>query len=712
MPPGKTKPEYVSNKKMVLIVIGFSAFYWVFESLLHAVIWGDRTLAEQLFLPDNHEMWMRLLVMSIIMLFGFYAKRMFNRQREAEEQTKSAYVELSQIFNTSVDGMCVIDKDFNVLRINETFNTLLGVSKEEAVGKKCYEIFRGSECDTPNCPLKLIVNGKKRVEFESEKTHLKGSGIPCQVTATPFRTSDGELIGIVENFRDISERRQAEAYIRNIFESMGEGLVVMDRDYRIITANRAYGKQANAPVEAIIGKHCYEVLYHAAAPCHETGGTCAVKDAFETGSPQRNICHHDGNKDNSAYMESSAYPMRDASGKIVSVIETLNDITEKTKLEGQLRHAQKMESIGTLAGGIAHDFNNILSVIIGYGSLMELDMREDDPLRSRLKEIFTASERATHLTHSLLAFSRKQIMKIGPVNVNEIVIGVKKMLSRIIGEDMELVIIQKDKDPIVTGDYGQIEQVLMNLAVNARDAMPDGGRLTVETSIVKLGEGYMRSPGYGAPGRYALLSVTDTGVGMDEETRGKIFEPFFTTKETGKGTGLGLAIVYGIVKQHNGYIDVSSEPGKGTAFSIYLPLTASGVEKTELVALPPPVGGTETILLAEDESQVRRLVKEVLEGAGYAVIEAEDGKDAVNKFMENKDKIRLLLLDVIMPNKNGKEAYEEIKKVSPDMKSIFTSGYPADIVHKKGIFNKELHYISKPANPSDLLRKIREVLDT
>ncbi|OGW23849.1 MAG: hypothetical protein A2X59_06180 [Nitrospirae bacterium GWC2_42_7] len=706
-----TKHEYVSNTKMSLIVVGFIALYWLFESFLHAVIWNDRTLAEQLFLPDNHEMWMRLLVVFIIILLGFYTKRMLNKQMAAEEQTKLAYAELSQIFNTSVDGMCVIDKDFNVLRINETFNTLLGISKDEAAGKKCYEIFYGSECNTQKCPLKLILGGETRVEFESEKTHIKGAGIPCYVTATPFRAAEGELIGIVENFRDISDRKQTEAYIKNIFESMGEGLAVIGRDYRIITANRAYGKQVNAPIEDIIGKHCYEVLYHVAAPCHETGNMCVVRDVFETGAPQKNIYTYKDNKGNPVYIESSAYPVKDATGRISSVIETINDITEKTKLEEQLRHAQKLDSIGTLAGGIAHDFNNILNVIIGFGSLMEMKMREDDPLRSHLKEIFTASERATHLTRSLLTFSRKQIMEIEPINVNEIVIGIKKMLSSIIGEDIKLVTIQKDKDPIVMADYGQIEQVLMNLAVNARDAMPAGGGLTIETSIVELDEGYRRSHGYGEPGRYALISVADTGVGMDEETREKIFEPFFTTKEAGKGTGLGLSIVYGITKQHDGYIDVLSKQGKGTTFNIYLPLTKSGTEETEMVALPPPAGGTETILLAEDEAQVRKLTKEVLEGAGYTVIEAQDGLDAVDKFMENKNKIRLLLFDVIMPNKNGREAFDEIKKINHEVKSIFISGYSADLLNIRGVYNKDLVYLAKPVAPSDLLRKIREVLD-
>lgn len=282
-----------------------------------------------------------------------------------------------------------------------------------------------------------------------------------------------------------------------------------------------------------------------------------------------------------------------------AVIGTLLDITERKKLEDQLRHAQKMEAVGQLAGGIAHDFNNMLNAIIGFGSLMQMDMKEDDPNRIHLKEILNAGERAAHLTRSLLAFSRKQIIDLKPQDLNEIIKGVEKFLRRIIGEDIELKTALSDKDLKVLIDRGQIEQVLMNLATNARDAMPDGGELIMETEITQMDDEYIKRHGYGESGMYALLSVTDSGIGMDEKTRQRIFEPFFTTKELGRGTGLGLAMVYGIVKQHDGYINVYSEPQKGTTFKIYLPLIRSEVEET-VSAMPAayPEGGTETVLVA------------------------------------------------------------------------------------------------------------------
>lgn len=402
----------------------------------------------------------------------------------------------------------------------------------------------------------------------------------------------------------------------------------------------------------------------------------------------------------------------DEEGRVVAYDGMVTDITEQKKLEEQLRQVQKMEAIGQLAGGVAHDFNNILNVIIGYGSLMETNMSKDDPNRIHLKEIIHAGEKGARLTQSLLAFGRKQIIDPKPQNLNEIIQGVEKFLRRIIGEDIEFHTELSSKDPIVMIDRGQIEQVLMNLATNSRDAMPDGGELIVETEILPLDEEYIRRHGYGEIGPYVLLSVTDSGAGMDERTKDRIFEPFFTTKEPGKGTGLGLSMVYGIVKQHDGYINVYSEPGRGTTFKIYLPLVASKVEDA-IPAVPAayPEGGTETILVAEDEQVVRDLTKAVLEKFGYKVIAAEDGEDAIRKFKEHKEGIQLLLLDVIMPRKNGKEVYEEIKKIAPGIKAIFLSGYTANLIHKKGILDDGLDFILKPVSPKALLGKVREVLE-
>ncbi|OPY67288.1 MAG: Blue-light-activated protein [Syntrophorhabdus sp. PtaU1.Bin002] len=389
---------------------------------------------------------------------------------------------------------------------------------------------------------------------------------------------------------------------------------------------------------------------------------------------------------------------------------TVLDVTKEKNLETQLLHSQKLEAIGQLAGGIAHDFNNILSAIIGYASLFKMKMGADDPLRTYLDQILSASHKATRLTQSLLTFGRKQPIELKPLGVNSIIAGVEKLLKRLLTEDIDLRIRFTDPDPTVMADSTNMDQVLMNLATNARDAMPKGGVLSIETGVFLMDSRFIKTQGFGNPGSYALITLTDTGIGMDKEVQRRIFEPFFTTKEVGKGTGLGLSIVYGIIKQHGGYIVMESTLCKGTAVKIYLPLVSAIEEETETVS-PPPKGGTETILVAEDDRYLRHIIRTVLTSNGYTVIEAEDGLDALHKFMEHKGRIGLVVLDVVMPKKNGKETYDEIRIISPEMQVLFMSGYAADILHQKGIAEQKVDFISKPVSPDDILRKVRAVLD-
>lgn len=401
----------------------------------------------------------------------------------------------------------------------------------------------------------------------------------------------------------------------------------------------------------------------------------------------------------------------DESGRIEGTLSSGEDVTERKRLEDQLRQAQKMEAVGRLAGGVAHDFNNILTTIIGYGSLMQFDLDDGNPAKPYVEQILSSAERAARLTQSLLAFSRKQIINPKPVRLGVVAGKMEKLLAKIIGEDIELRTVCHDENATVWADSGQLEQILMNLAANARDAMPDGGVLTIETDRMELDGDFIKAHGYGKPGPYAVLSVTDTGAGMDEKTRTKIFEPFFTTKEVGKGTGLGLSIVYGIVKQNSGYVSVYSEPGRGTTFRIYLPAILMNIEEAGAAALTDAARGTETVLVAEDDADVRKLTKAVLEGAGYTVIEAVDGENAIRLFAEHKDEIELVLIDVIMPKANGKAVSEAIRKMRPRVKIIFTSGYTADIIHKKGILEEGAHFIAKPILPNALLDRVRKTLD-
>ena len=387
---------------------------------------------------------------------------------------------------------------------------------------------------------------------------------------------------------------------------------------------------------------------------------------------------------------------------------------EKEHLAAQLLHAQKMEAVGQLAGGVAHDFNNILCAIIGFGTLLEMGMNKDDPARSHLKQILAAADRATKLTQGLLAFGRKQIINLCPADLNEIVTNIEKMLTRLITEDIELRLSLSNRKLNVLADSGQIDQVLINLATNARDAMPGGGILTIETGEEQPPEDFLADAGALPLTRFAVLIVTDSGTGMERDLRERIFEPFFTTKEVGKGTGLGLSMVYGIIKQHNGHITVGSEPGKGTSFRIYLPLTPKeslpGILDEEIPALP--LAGTETILVVEDNPEVRNLNRTVLETFGYRIVEANDGEEAVTQFLRYRDEIDLVVMDVVMPKLNGREAYAKISDIRPDVKILFTSGYTADIVQQKGIITEGLTFLSKPMTPATLLKKVRELLDS
>jgi signal transduction histidine kinase len=384
--------------------------------------------------------------------------------------------------------------------------------------------------------------------------------------------------------------------------------------------------------------------------------------------------------------------------------------SEKEHLEQQLRQAHKMEAIGTLAGGVAHDFNNILSTIEGYAGLLRDRIKKKSPIRDYVEQIVAAAERASELTRRLLAFSRNQVIHPKPISLNETISSINTLLARLVGEDIEFRIRTSPEDLVVMADELQIEQMLINLVTNARDAMPNGGTLSISSELAELTEDAVKGPWTLPPGSYAKLTVSDSGVGIDASVRDRVFEPFFTTKEVGKGTGLGLSMAYGIVKQHRGSIEVESEQGKGTVFTIYLPVVESMVERKKLETLLLPTGSGETILLAEDDRFVRMLTKHILIKYGYLVIEASDGDDALEKFRDNHESVQLLLLDVIMPKKTGKQIYDEARRICPDIKAIFMSGHTFDVITKQGVFSEGIHLLSKPLTPGELLVKVRQVL--
>ena len=405
-------------------------------------------------------------------------------------------------------------------------------------------------------------------------------------------------------------------------------------------------------------------------------------------------------------------PIRDAEGTLTHFEMIAEDVTERRALETQLRQSQKMESVGRLAGGVAHDFNNLLGVILGYSEALEDSLDQNSVPRKHAEEIKRAGLRAASLTRQLLAFSRQQVLESKVINLDAVVTEMETMLRRLIGEDVELTAVLEPALGQVKADQGQIEQVIMNLAVNARDAMPNGGKLIIETANIDVDEVFTRQHPASIPGRYVLLAVTDTGIGMDEEIQARIFEPFFTTKGKDKGTGLGLAVVYGVVKQSGGYIWVYSEPGKGSTFKIYLPRVEEAVEKASQNTGPAKSSqGSETILLAEDEQSLRHLIRDLLAQRGYTVLEACDGAEALGIAHQHQGTIHLLCTDVVMPVVGGRELAEKMALLRPDTKVLFMSGYTDSAVTARGVLETGIFLLQKPFTLDALTRKVREVLD-
>ena len=392
------------------------------------------------------------------------------------------------------------------------------------------------------------------------------------------------------------------------------------------------------------------------------------------------------------------------------ISDRLNADRERERLEAQLVQSQKMESVGRLAGGVAHDFNNMLSVILGYAELIMSKLDPDDPVSREIEQIQKAARQSQNITQQLLAFSRKQVFEPKVLNVNELISGFEENLSRLIGEDIALSFFPSRDIENIEFDPVQIEQILMNLAVNARDAMPGGGNLTFETANVSIDEAYCREHLGFIPGNFVQISISDNGVGMDAETINHIFEPFFTTKELGKGTGLGLATVYGIVKQGGGFINVYSEPGRGTTFKIYIPVSTDETEPLKIVDHQAPVPGSETVFLVEDDEMVRKMTEGCLRKLGYTVLTAAGPEEALAVFTRERNTVDLLLTDVVMPKMNGKVLYERLNSVKPDLKVLYMSGYTANVIVNHGVLNKGVQFISKPFNLSQLSKKVREAL--
>ena len=674
-------------------------------------------------------------------------------RKRAEEALRDSKRQLTDIIDFLPDATLAIDREGHVIIWNKAIERMTGIPAAQMIGRgdHAYTIpfygearehlmdFVHKDCEEIPVRYSSITREGDTLSAEVFCNALynnKGAWVYSKVS--PLCDKSGSIIGVIESIRDITERKQAEEVLResqrrlsDIVDFLPDATFAIDTEGTITAWNRAIEQMTGKTKEQMLGRRNYEY----AIPFYGRRYPMLVDLIFDNREEiKEKYAFVDRRGDTpvgegfapllregkGAHFWGAATILRNERGKIVGAIESIRDITdrkraeeEKAKLEGQLQQAQKMESVGRLAGGVAHDFNNMLVVILGH---TEMALEQVDPtqsLHADLEEIRKAAERSAALTRQLLAFARKQTVAPRVLDLNQIVEGMLTMLERLVGENVHLTWQPKaDLWPVMV-DRSQIDQILTNLCVNARDAIADVGKITIETGNSAIDEAYCADhPGFVA-GEYVLLAVTDDGRGMDKETQSHLFEPFFTTKEMGKGTGLGLATVYGIVKQNNGFINVYSEPGHGTRFTIYL-LRHSG--KTEQARGQEAEGsaqrGHETILLVEDELASLNLIRKMLERQGYIVLAASTPGEAIRLAREHAGEIHLLMTDVVMPEMNGRDLARRLLSLFPHLKRLFASGYTANVIAHQGVLDEGMHFIQKPFSRKDLAAKVREALDS
>jgi PAS domain S-box-containing protein len=622
------------------------------------------------------------------------------------------------------DSIYFKDTQSRFLRINRAMARRLGIADPAAaVGKTDFDFFtRDHAVAALKDEQEILRTGQPVVSLEELETWPDRPDTWVSTTKMVLRDASGNVTGTFGISRDITDRRRAqrmledsEVRFRAAFMTMADAHYIATRDEgRILEVNDRFEDVFGWPRAEAVGRTTLELgLYTNPA---DRGKMLAELRARGRVRDLEVVGRRKDGETIPILMSVSELPM----GEQTLILEVIRDISAEKQaadalksLEEQFRQAQRLEAVGRLAGGVAHDFNNILTAITGYTELLLDDFRANDPRRTDLEEIRTAAQRAAGLTRQLLAFSRKQVLQPRVLDLNEVVRALERMLHRLIGEDVSLVFTAGPGLGAVLADPGQIEQVLLNLAVNARDAMPTGGMLTIETANVELDDAYAREHVDAAPGRYVLLAVSDTGTGMDEETQSHIFEPFFTTKEQGKGTGLGLATVHGIVNQSGGRIVLYSEPGRGTTFKIYLPRVEQRAEEAEPgpVRAAEPAAGDETVLVVEDDRAVREVVAETLAQRGYRVLRAPDGQTALELARGLQDPVHLLLTDIVMPGMTGRELAQALSSEHSQVKVLYMSGYTDDAVVRHGVLEHGVPYLQKPFTPDALALKVREVLD-
>ncbi len=747
----------------------------------------------------------------------------------------------------------IIESGCRVAMVNDALLSLHGEQREAVIGRSCYQVLHHNElpCELPDgeCPYLEVFEKGKTVKVTHRHYTAQHEELIIEVTASPLRKGNGGPNRMIEVMRDVTKERrlqeqsrQSYEFLESVLEGIGEGVVVVDRDYRILSANKGYIRQLGQEGRHVVGRHCYEISHHFDSHCMDNGHHCPVRDSFETGRPSRTMHTHYDLDGREVFVECHAYPVRNAAGEVIRAIETVSDVTERVQLEHKVRESeekyrdlydnapdgyfsvdekgvfvemnrtfpdmlgcqrgelmgtkqfrevmskesgvncekmfsdlkavvrirnmelvlvrkdgsllpvmmnasavlakdnrfvmtrsvvrditekkkmdeekrrlqeqlfqsQKLEALGTLAGGIAHDFNNLLASIMGYASLAKAEVGATDPIYRHVDVIETASQRASELTQQLLAFARGGKFDARPNDVNDIAREVVTLLSRTIDKNISIVLNAcEDLLPAVC-DAGQVQQAMLNICINARDAMPQGGTLTIETKNAFLGPEDVRTLVDVRPGAFVRVSISDTGTGMDRETKQHMFDPFFTTKE--KGTGLGLSLVYGIIKKHGGFIQVYSEPGKGSLFRVHLPACESADGCAKKDADPVVTAGSGTVLVVDDEPLIRDLARDILKRYGYEVIIAEGGAEAVELYRQFNEQISAVLLDMVMPEMDGREVFRRIRELDPAALVIVSSGYShdrdADYLLEQGAAG----FVQKPYRMVELAQALSEAL--
>ena len=629
--------------------------------------------------------------------------------RESEERLRA-------IFDSAAVGTALLDRDGRMIAANRALESLLGYGAAELAELPLRALTHPDDA-AGELDLHAELLDGKRDEYRLEKRFIAkdGRAVWANVAVGLVRNADGHAEYGIATVEDITERREAEHAVRDserryreLFEHANDMIVIVDLDWRVVSVNSAFEHVLGYTREEARGMSMAELLTPEAQETARRQRDLKLSGGAERTTFEAEHVTKDGRR---VLLEVSSRVLRE-NGEPVAIQGFARDVSERRRLEEELRQAQKMEAVGRLAGGIAHDFNNLLTAIGGYGGLALDRLKVGQTVERRdLEEIVRAAKRAAELTGQLLAFSRKQILQPKRVDVNELVRDLTRMLTRLIDADIEIRTDLERDLSAVKADPAQLEQVLLNLVVNARDAMPDGGRLTIATETVDVdGSGDDETV---LPGRYVVLSVRDTGTGMDEDTRARLFEPFFTTKEVGKGTGLGLAMVYGFVKQSGGFVTVDTAPEQGTSFHIYLqPLD---VEPFETGTLEPSAAsstpGSEVVLLVEDEEIVRKLIRQMLEQSGYRVVEARDGEEALRLAGDGLEHADLLLTDAVMPKLGGPALAERMAEAFPTLKVVFMSGYTEEAIVKDGVLRPGTRFLQKPFTAAQLERSVRSALD-